>query len=79
MFKGNLREQAKIEIGDLVTYRSIQELTKEKKKKKIIIHGIGIVILMDDEYTKVYWIHAKRFLWVMTDKLTTFDNLAPRY
>tara|TARA_R100000234_G_scaffold44055_1_gene26148 strand:+ start:327 stop:554 length:228 start_codon:yes stop_codon:yes gene_type:complete len=75
MFKGNLREQAKIEIGDLVTYRSIQELTKENYQQKIIIHGIGIVILIDDEYAKVYWIHAKRFLWVMTNKLTTFENL----
>jgi hypothetical protein len=77
--EGHLKECTKIKIGDLVTYRSIQELTNENYQQKIIIHGIGIAILMDDEYTKVYWIHAKRFLWVMTDKLTTFDNLAPRY
>lgn len=64
--------QHSIKIGDLVTYHSIQELTQENYQQKIVIHGIGIVIRMDDEYTKVYWIHAKQFLWVMTDKLTTF-------
>lgn len=79
MPKGNFRECAEVEVGDLVTYRSIQELTKENYQQKIIIHGVGIVILLDDEYAKVYWIHAKQFLWVIADKLTTFKNLEPRY
>ena len=78
MSKSNI-SQHRITVGDLVTYRSIQELTKENYQQKFIIHGIGIVILLDDEYAKVYWIHAKQFLWVMTSKLTTFENLAPRY
>ena len=79
MPKGDIRECAKVEVGDLVTYRSIQELTKENYQQKIIIHGVGIVILLDDEYAKVYWIHAERFLWVFISKLTTFSNLEPRY
>jgi len=66
-------------VGDLVTYRSIQELTKENYQQKIIIHGVGIIVLLDDEYSKVYWIRAKQFLWVMTNKLKTFDNLSSRY
>ena len=78
MSKGNI-PQHNVTIGDLVTYRSIQELTQENYQQKIIIHGIGIVITIDDEYAKVYWIHAKHFLWVMTSKLTTFANLASRY
>ena len=79
MSKGNLTKQDCIEVGDLVTYRSIQELNRENYQQKIIVQGIGIVVLLDDEYAKVYWIHAKQFLWVFVDKLTTFDNLAPRY
>jgi len=64
--------QLPVQVGDLVTYRSIKELSEENYKQKIVIHGIGIVISLDDEYAKVYWIHAKQFLWVMADKLTTF-------
>ena len=79
MLEGDLQKRSNIKIGDLVTYRSIQELTKENYQQKIIIHGIGIVILLDDEYAKVYWIHAKKFLWVIADKLTTFQDLKPRY
>ena len=79
MSKGNLTKQDCIEVGDLVTYRSIQELNQENYQQKIIVHGIGIVILLDDEYAKVYWIHAKQFLWVFVNKLTTFENLEPRY
>jgi hypothetical protein len=74
--KSNLEKRPNVKVGDLVTYRSIEELTKENYQQKIIIHGIGIVVLLDDEYAKVYWIHAKKFLWVVTDKLTTFNNLA---
>ena len=79
MPKGDLQKRSNIKIGNLVTYRSIQELTKENYQQKIIIHGIGIVILLDDEYAKVYWIHAKQFLWVIATKLTTFQDLKPRY
>jgi hypothetical protein len=75
----NLEKCSTVKVGDLVTYRSIQELTRKNYQQKIIIHGIGIIVLLDDEYSKVYWIHAKQFLWVMTNKLTTFDNLSPRY
>jgi len=77
--QSNLPECSGIKVGDLVTYRSIQELNQENYQQKIIVHGVGIVILLDDEYAKVYWIHAKQFLWVFVNKLTTFDNLAPRY
>ncbi len=69
-------------MGDLVTYRSIKELTQENYQQKIIVHGVGIVISIDEEYAKVYWIHAQRGLWVLKDKLTTFENLedfTPRY
>ena len=79
MSQSNLPECNGIKVGDLVTYRSIQELNQENYQQKIIVHGVGIVILLDDEYAKVYWIHAKQFLWVFVNKLTTFDNLAPRY
>ena len=79
MSKGNLEKYSTVKVGDLVTYRSIQELTKENYQQKIIIHGVGIIVLLDDEYSKVYWIRAKQFLWVMTNKLKTFDNLSSRY
>ena len=35
--------------------------------------------MLDDEYAKVYWIHAKQFLWVIANKLTTFDDISARY
>ena len=82
MPKSNFSQRNRIEIGDLVTYRSIKELTQENYQQKIIIHGIGIVVAIDDEYSKVYWIHAQQFLWIFTNKLTPFTNLikvAPRY
>ena len=79
MSQGNLSECGGIRVGDLVTYRSIQELNQENYQQKIIVHGIGIVIVLDDEYAKVYWIHAKQFLWVFVNKLTTFENLTSRY
>jgi YbbR domain-containing protein len=68
-----------IRVGDLVTYLSIKELTQENYQQKITIHGIGVVVTLDDEFAKVYWIHARQFLWVMTNKLTTFNNLTSRY
>ena len=79
MSEGRFKKLTEIKIGDLVTYRSIQELNQENYQQKIIVHGIGIVVNLDDEYAKVYWIHAKQFLWVFVSKLTTFENLAPRY
>ena len=79
MSEGCFKKLTEIKIGDLVTYRSIQELNQENYQQKIIVHGIGIVVNLDDEYAKVYWIHAKQFLWVFVSKLTTFENLAPRY
>ena len=75
MPEGYFEERRGIKIGDLVTYRSIKELTKENYQQKILIHGIGIVVSLDDEYAKVYWAHAKQFLWISAEKLTTFTNL----
>jgi len=80
--KSNIKQHIDISVGDLVTYRSIKELTQENYQQKIIVHGVGIVISIDEEYAKVYWIHAQRGLWVLKDKLTTFENLedfTPRY
>ncbi len=82
MSKSNIKQHIDISVGDLVTYRSIKELTQENYQQKIIVHGVGIVISIDEEYAKVYWIHAQRGLWVLKDKLTTFENLedfTPRY
>ncbi len=82
MSKSNIKEHIDISVRDLVTYRSIKELTQENYQQKIIVHGVGIVISIDEEYAKVYWIHAQRGLWVLKDKLTTFENLedfTPRY
>ena len=82
MPKGDLSQCNQVKIGDLVTYRSIKELTQENYQQKIIIHGIGIIVLLDEEYAKVYWIGAKHFLWIMADKLTRFEdlnNLSPKY
>ena len=82
MPKGNFKQHIKIKIGDLVTYRSIKELTQENYQQKIVVHGIGIVISIDEEYAKVYWIHAQAGIWVLREKLTTFKNLEdlnPRY
>jgi hypothetical protein len=70
-------QKCAIQVGDLVTYRSIKELSEENYQQKIFIHGIGVVIRLDDEYAKVYWIHAGQFLWIFTNKLTTFHNLNP--
>jgi|TARA_E500000305_G_scaffold111160_1_gene121742 hypothetical protein len=77
--KGDLQKLKDVKVGDLVTYRSIQELTQENYQQKIIIHGVGVVVMLDDEYAKVYWIHAKQFLWVIANKLTTFDDISARY
>ncbi len=79
MSKGDLQKLKDVKVGDLVTYRSIQELTQENYQQKIIIHGVGVVVMLDDEYAKVYWIHAKQFLWVIANKLTTFDDISARY
>jgi hypothetical protein len=67
-------ECGRIGTGDLVTYRSIKDFTNENYQQKIIIHGIGIVVAVDDEYAKVYWLHAQQFLWVIIAKLTTFAS-----
>ena len=82
MSKSNFAKCDKIAIGDLVTYRSIKELTQKNYQQKILIHGVGIVVSLDDEFAKVYWIHAEQFLWIFADKLTSFkdlDNLKSRY
>ncbi len=82
MSEGDIKKCHEIEVGDLVTYRSIKELTQDNYQQKILIHGIGIVISLDDEYAKVYWIHAKQFLWIFASKLTRFsklDKVTPRY
>lgn len=75
MSKGIVSKRAEIKIGDLVTYRSIREFSLENLQQKIAIHGVGIVITIDDEYCKVYWIHARDFLWIFTNKLTTIQDL----
>ena len=59
MSKGDLQKLKDVKVGDLVTYRSIQELTQENYQQKIIIHGVGVVVMLDDEYAKVYWIFKR--------------------
>jgi hypothetical protein len=39
--KGDFQKCA-IQVGDLVTYRSIKELSEENYQQKIFIHGIGV-------------------------------------
>lgn len=75
MPKGDLSQYRHVKVGDLVTYRSLKELSDENYQQKIIIHGVGVVVMLDDEYAKVYWIHAKQFLWIVADKLTPFKDL----
>jgi hypothetical protein len=75
MSKGSLKNSSRVKQGDLVTYRAIKEIASHYRKQKIVSNGIGIVILVDDEFAKVYWIHAKSYLWILVDKLTTFKNL----
>ena len=74
MPESDISECGGIGTGDLVTYRSIKDFTKENYQQKFIIHGIGIVVAVDDEYAKVYWLHARQFLWVTVAKLTTFAS-----
>jgi len=75
MPKSNFKDTIDIKQGDLVTYREIKEIASRYKEKKIVPNGIGIVILIDDEFAKVYWIHAKSYLWVLVNKLSTFNIL----
>lgn len=75
MPKSNILQCDRVKIGDLVTYRSIKELSQENYQQKIIVHGVGIIIQIDEEYAKVYWLHAQTSLWVLSEKLTTFKNL----
>ena len=75
MPEGDLPERGRIEVGDLVTYRSIIELYRETFYKTIILYGVGVVTAMDDEYAKVYWTNAEQFLWISLDKLTKIQSL----
>lgn len=75
MPEGDLSKRDRVEVGDLVTYRSITELFKEVYCKTSVAYGIGIVIAIDDEYAKVYWTNAEQFLWISADKLTKIQNL----
>ena len=75
MSEGNFQEYVGIKTGDLVTYRSIKELSKQKFYKGITVYGIGIVTHFDDKYAKVYWTSAKQFLWVSVSKLTKIQSL----
>ena len=75
MSKNSFKDTIEIKQGDLVTYRAIKEIVSRYREKKVVPNGIGIVILIDDEFAKVYWIHAKSYLWVLVDKLSTFNNL----
>lgn len=75
MPESSVEECFGIKVGDLVTYRSIKDLTEQNYQQKIVIHGVGIVTVIDDEYAKVYWFHAGQFLWIISNKLTTFEDL----
>jgi len=80
--EGDLPERGRIEVGDLVTYRSIIELYRETFYKTIVLYGVGIVTAIDDEYAKVYWTNAEQFIWVSLNKLTKIQSLGklkPRY
>lgn len=82
MPEGDLPERGRIEVGDLVTYRSIIELYRETFYKTIVLYGVGIVTAIDDEYAKVYWTNAEQFIWVSLNKLTKIQSLGklkPRY
>ena len=75
MSKGDFKNTVKIKQGDLVTYRAIKEIASRYKEQKIVLNGIGIVVLIDEEFAKVYWIHAKSYLWILVEKLSSFNNL----
>ena len=75
MPKSNIQRGARIKVGDLVTYRSIKEFSKSNLQQQISAHGVGIVVAIDEEYGKVYWIHAQQFLWVFTCKLIHMVDL----
>ena len=75
MSKSDLPECDRVEVGDLVTYRSIIELYREAFYKTIVLYGVGIVTAIDDEYAKVYWTNAGQFLWISIDKLTRIQSL----
>jgi len=80
--EGDLPERGRVEVGDLVTYRSIIELYREAFYKTIVLYGVGIVTAIDDEYAKVYWTNAEQFIWVSLNKLTKIQSLGklkPRY
>ena len=82
MPEGDLPERGRVEVGDLVTYRSIIELYREAFYKTIVLYGVGIVTAIDDEYAKVYWTNAEQFIWVSLNKLTKIQSLGklkPRY
>lgn len=75
MPEGDLPERGRVEVGDLVTYRSIIELYRETFYKTIVLYGVGIVTAIDDKYAKVYWTNAEQFLWISLDKLTKIQSL----
>jgi len=80
--EGDLPERGRVEVGDLVTYRSTIELYREAFYKTIVLYGVGIVTAIDDEYAKVYWTNAEQFIWVSLNKLTKIQSLGklkPRY
>ena len=61
MSKSGFENTVKIKQGDLVTYRAIKEIASRYKEQK--------------EFAKVYWIHAKSYLWILVEKLSSFNNL----
>ena len=75
MCKSNIKSPYHIKPGDLVTYRTIKDITNQYQEKKILINGVGIVVRIHDNLVKVYWIHAQGYLWVLIDKLTAFTDL----
>ena len=75
MCKGDLESPHTIAAGDLVSYHTIAEIATRYEKQKIIINGVGIVISVQGDFAKVYWIHAQNYLWISINKLTSFNDL----
>ena len=76
MCKGDFTERSSIKVGDLVTYRSIDSFLKEINYQNNVTAGMGIVLQLEDEYAKVYWLYARQSFWIIKDKLTIFKNFA---
>jgi len=67
MCKGGVKS---IEKGDLVSYRTAEDIQKNSNIK----NGIGIVITIHENFVKVYWLYAKNYLWIAGDRLISLDE-----